>query len=288
MSPYPASLFKLQVAYPVLEQVDAGRLPLAAVRRMITVSDNQATQELLRLLAATPGVEASNDRLRQLGLETIQRGGIDPTTGGNWQLGQITMTALDSVKLLLQPRARALAQPGRPAGAQQPQPRLAPAAAAAAGGSSLQRSPLHQQHRGHAAQGPTAGACEGATGHPGAGAAALDRSDQRRGAVPERWRSDRLRPGRAALQPQGGQPPLRSQDRHHLRLRLRCRLNAAAAEAAGRPLRNRLPQQPRLPLRSKPLRRPQQLSGVRQPRPDRLHPRNPTPGAPRGRPAAAP
>ena len=104
MSPYPASLFKLPVAYLVLEQVDAGRLPLAAVRRplrrMITVSDNQATQELLRLLAETPGLEASNARLRQLGLETIQLGGIDPTTGGNWQLGQITMTALDSVKLL--------------------------------------------------------------------------------------------------------------------------------------------------------------------------------------------
>jgi hypothetical protein len=104
MSPYPASLFKLPVAYLVLEQVDAGALPLAAVRRplrrMLSVSDNQATRDLLRLLAEGPGLAAINQRLRQLGLETIQLGGIDPATGGNWQLGKITMTALDSVKLL--------------------------------------------------------------------------------------------------------------------------------------------------------------------------------------------
>lgn len=104
MSPYPASLFKLPLAYALLEQVDAGELSFKAVRdpieRMITVSDNQATRDLLQLLHRRGAMGAVNRRFRQLGLGTIQIRDTDPDTGGNWQPGKISMTALDTVKLL--------------------------------------------------------------------------------------------------------------------------------------------------------------------------------------------
>ena len=104
MSPYPASLFKLPLAYAVLERVDVGELQFEAVRdpieRMITVSDNQATRDLLQLLHSRAAMGDLNRRFRQLGLGTIQIRGTDPETGGNWQPGRITMTALDTVKLL--------------------------------------------------------------------------------------------------------------------------------------------------------------------------------------------
>lgn len=104
MSPYPASLFKLPLAYALLERADAGELSFKAVRdpiaRMITVSDNQATRELLQLLHQRGAMGAVNRRFRQLGLGTIQIRGTDPETGGNWQPGKISMTALDTAKLL--------------------------------------------------------------------------------------------------------------------------------------------------------------------------------------------
>ena len=104
MSPYPASLFKLPLAYALLERVDAGELGFEAVRdpieRMITVSDNQATRELLQLLHSRGEMEAVNQRFRELGLGTIQIQGTDPATGWRWRPGEISMTALDTVKLL--------------------------------------------------------------------------------------------------------------------------------------------------------------------------------------------
>lgn len=104
MSPYPASLFKLPLAYALLERVDAGEFSFEALRepieRMITVSDNQATRELLQLLHSRGAMGDVNRRFRQLGLGTIQIRGTNPDTGRDWQPGKITMTALDTVKLL--------------------------------------------------------------------------------------------------------------------------------------------------------------------------------------------
>jgi len=118
MSPYPASLFKVLVAYHVMTMVDGGSLSLEqpytyrasgksetrAIRDwmdpMITYSDNQSTQALLRLLHDRKEIDAMNAGFQRLGLGTLQINGTNPGTGGNWQPGEIHMTALDTARLL--------------------------------------------------------------------------------------------------------------------------------------------------------------------------------------------
>ncbi|WP_088891811.1 DUF4347 domain-containing protein [Leptolyngbya ohadii] len=116
MSPYPASLFKLLVAYYVMDLVDEGKLSLnqrytysvtgetRSIRRwmnpMITYSDNPSTRALVKLLHDRNEIRGMNAEFRRLGLGTLQVNGTDPTTGGNWQPGQIHMTALDTARLL--------------------------------------------------------------------------------------------------------------------------------------------------------------------------------------------
>lgn len=118
MAPYPASLFKLMIAYYIMRLVDAGRLslnqrysyPSTAPREerslqewlepMITYSDNNSTRALLKLLHDMNQVGAMNAEFRNLGLGTLQINNTDPTTGGGWQPGQIHMTALDTARLL--------------------------------------------------------------------------------------------------------------------------------------------------------------------------------------------
>jgi beta-lactamase class A len=118
MAPYPASLFKILVAYHVMTMVDDGTLSLEesytypapgkgetrAIRDwmdpMITYSDNESTEALLKLLHDRKEIDAMNAGFRSLSLGTLQINGTNPGTGGNWQPGQIHMTALDTARLL--------------------------------------------------------------------------------------------------------------------------------------------------------------------------------------------
>ncbi len=122
MAPYPASLFKIMVAYEVMRQVDRGRLRLGARLRysgsprtglcapgtstvrgwmdaMIAWSSNQATCALIVRLHRLGAIGALNADLRSLGLGTMQVNGTRATNGANWQDGQLNMTALDTARL---------------------------------------------------------------------------------------------------------------------------------------------------------------------------------------------
>jgi beta-lactamase class A len=123
MAPYPASLFKLLVAFHTLRLVDRGVLDLDAsyaydpaggcggaapgsetnrqwLDWMITSSDNRAACALLKQLHGLGEVAGMNAELGELGLGTLQVNGTSPLTGGIWQPGQIHMTALDTARLL--------------------------------------------------------------------------------------------------------------------------------------------------------------------------------------------
>ncbi|MET9019934.1 serine hydrolase [Actinopolymorpha sp. NPDC004070] len=123
MSPYPASVLKLMVAFGILRLVDRGVLELdETVRyrpaystsgcggpgqaqlhtwldRMITVSDNRATCVLVKKLHDLGEVKRLNATFQDLGLHTLQIRGTNPATGGEW-VG-MSMTALDTARLLL-------------------------------------------------------------------------------------------------------------------------------------------------------------------------------------------
>ena len=104
MSPYPASLFKLPLAFFLLEETSEQRINRSDIRKnlrkMLTVSSNQATKDLLKTLHDIDRIGAMNRRFKRLGLGRIQIEGTDPTTGGNWGVGSITMTSMDTAKLL--------------------------------------------------------------------------------------------------------------------------------------------------------------------------------------------
>jgi hypothetical protein len=118
MAPYPASLFKILVAYRIMRLVDDGTLSLDQsytysgseeaetrlirdwMNPMITYSDNNSTQALLKLLHDLNQVTAMNAEFRNLGLGTLQVNDTNPDTGGGWQPGHIHMTALDTARLL--------------------------------------------------------------------------------------------------------------------------------------------------------------------------------------------
>lgn len=126
MAPYPASLFKLLLAFHLERRVAAGALrpgtPLAGppgepgpegpppapeVRplrdweeRMITESDNLATRVVLRHLHARGEVVRLNRDLARLGLGTLRIDGTSPEDGGRWAPGEIHATAMDVARLL--------------------------------------------------------------------------------------------------------------------------------------------------------------------------------------------
>ena len=119
MAPYPASLFKLMVAFHVLRMVDAGKITLdteytyrtdltnAEPRRirdwlepMITVSDNRSAYALLKLFHDRDEIEPLNKEFRDLGLGTLQINHTRPSDGYGWQPGEIHMTAFDTARLL--------------------------------------------------------------------------------------------------------------------------------------------------------------------------------------------
>jgi Beta-lactamase enzyme family len=121
MEPYPASTFKLLVAFHTLRLADAGVIdldrpypytpeqtgvPLSRSTRewmdaMITESDNDSAKALLKQLHDLGQIDGLNDGLRRLGLGTLQVRGTDPATGGRWGVGQLTLTSLDAARLLL-------------------------------------------------------------------------------------------------------------------------------------------------------------------------------------------
>lgn len=125
MSPYPASLFKLMIAYYTMRLVDAGDLDLNQnytytvlsasgneieiqetrllsdwLDPMLTFSDNYSTRALVKLLFDLNQLDDLNAEFRRLGLGTLQINDIDTRTGGGWQPGSIHMTALDTARLL--------------------------------------------------------------------------------------------------------------------------------------------------------------------------------------------
>ena len=120
MAPYPASLFKLLVAFQVMRMVDAGMVSLDSpyaytlpdkpeearplrdwLDPMITVSDNHATRALLQMLHKHGHMDVLNREFRELGLGTLQVNGTRPEDGYGWQVGGIHMTAFDTARLLL-------------------------------------------------------------------------------------------------------------------------------------------------------------------------------------------
>lgn len=126
MSPYPACLHKLMVAFRVLRLVDQGVLDLDAshtyepeeddrppgscrpgtrtlrdwLDRMISISENQAGCALIKLLHDRGEIDAMHAELAGLGLRTLRLDGTNPRSGGRWRPGQVTMTALDTARLL--------------------------------------------------------------------------------------------------------------------------------------------------------------------------------------------
>lgn len=126
MAPYPASVFKLMVAFGVGRLADRGGVTLDQIYdyqprkascpegaepgkhsisqwldAMLTYSSNSATCALLMMLHERDGVDSMNADLRSLGLTTLQVLDTDPADGGGWSFWGLTMTALDTARLLL-------------------------------------------------------------------------------------------------------------------------------------------------------------------------------------------
>jgi hypothetical protein len=66
---------------------------------MITVSKNESTCALIKLLHDHQAMDSLNQEFVDLGLEMLRLVGTDPNTGGRW--GGSNMNALDTAKLLL-------------------------------------------------------------------------------------------------------------------------------------------------------------------------------------------
>lgn len=119
MAPYPASLFKLLIAFQVMRMVDSNLLTLdspftysvptakpetrsirAWLDPMITVSDNHCTHALVKMLHERGRIEPMNREFQNLGLGTLQVNRTRPSDGYGWQTDSIHMTAFDTARLL--------------------------------------------------------------------------------------------------------------------------------------------------------------------------------------------
>ncbi len=122
-SPFPASVLKLMVGFGVLRLADQGRLCLAdryayqpnpvrpacgeatnkPVRQlfdeMITVSKNESTCALIKMIHDLQAMDQLNQTFVDLGLGTLRLADTSPQNGGYW-LGA-NMSAIDTAKLLL-------------------------------------------------------------------------------------------------------------------------------------------------------------------------------------------
>jgi hypothetical protein len=127
MVPYPASTFKLLVAYHTLRLIERGKIQpnrdyvykqrngktclgntkeftnttAQMLEKMITYSSNTSTCALLQQLHSLNQMKKMNERFASLGLATLQVKGTDAGAGGTWNPGQISMTAMDTARLLL-------------------------------------------------------------------------------------------------------------------------------------------------------------------------------------------
>ncbi len=118
MAPYPASLFKIMVAFHAMRMVDAGKITLDSdytyavqgaspetrkirewIDPMLTVSDNHATSALLKMFHDKNEIEPLNREFRDMNLVTLQINGTNPKDGRTWSPGQIHMTAWDVARL---------------------------------------------------------------------------------------------------------------------------------------------------------------------------------------------
>jgi hypothetical protein len=118
MAPYPASLFKIMVAFHVMRMIDSGKISLDTeyvyeiagakpeprkirdwLEPMITVSDNYATSALLKMLHDKKEIEPLNREFRDLNLGTLQINATSAADGRGWSPGQIHMTAFDVARL---------------------------------------------------------------------------------------------------------------------------------------------------------------------------------------------
>jgi len=122
MLPYPASLFKLMVAYRVMRLVDMGVVTLDTLYTyspdkndkkkdetrlvrdwmdpMITYSDNNSARAMVKMLWDLNQIDAMHAEFAALGLPTLQLNGTNPDSGGFWLPGLIHMSASDTVRLL--------------------------------------------------------------------------------------------------------------------------------------------------------------------------------------------
>jgi hypothetical protein len=122
-SPYPASVLKLMVGFGTLRMADQHRIDLDAVYdyrpvtinstcggatsepirqyfdEMITMSKNESTCALIKLLHDQHYIDTLNATFTQLGLPTLMITGTDPNNGGHW-IGS-NMSSIDTAKLLL-------------------------------------------------------------------------------------------------------------------------------------------------------------------------------------------
>jgi hypothetical protein len=132
VAPYPASLLKLMVAVGVGMAVDAGRTAWPdALEPMVTHSDNDATDTCVALLHRCGVVATLNQRFAALRLPTLQLNNTQAS--GGWRnasgagVGQIHMTAWDTVRLLWLLDAQAPPAPWLPASLRESTPLLQPA-----------------------------------------------------------------------------------------------------------------------------------------------------------------
>lgn len=122
-SPYPASVLKLMVGFGVLSLADQGRVSLDAnyvyeptvanascgtastkpIRQyfdeMITLSKNESTCALIKMLHDLGAWDQVNQGFVDLGLPTLMVTGTNPANGGRW-IGA-NMSSIDTAKLLL-------------------------------------------------------------------------------------------------------------------------------------------------------------------------------------------
>ncbi len=121
VAPYPASLLKMMVAVGIGMAVDRGLTAWPdAVAPMITISSNEATDEMVALLHRLQMIEPLHQRLAACGLPTLR---LENTTArGGWRnadgsgVGSIHMTAWDSVRLMWLLDSSAPAAPWLPPG----------------------------------------------------------------------------------------------------------------------------------------------------------------------------
>ena len=231
---------------------------------MITVSSNNATRAMLKLLHDRNDLPAMHAELRGLGLGTLQVNDTNPGTGGNWQPGSIHMTALDTARLLW------LIEGGSGTLWLRPDGRPVLASLLSSSSRTFLKGLLDDQAFHEALS--TGSLCGKANVRPGIPAL-----------VPARWTNpdgtetaggfpygQDVRPCNAAAEVVFGH-----KTGLDVQLRVQCRDRAVAAGQARTPLRDLVHLEPRLPIHRRRIRHPFVLPLLRPGRRDLLHATHP-------------